>query len=202
METISTLPSKRRVKRMTKRQVKKAHIGPYRKVALRVRFELTGPITEDDCQNAHVFKRNSHWDESDYLCEWFVDLVEKHHVYCYFTTTPIEENSLKYKAFIESDHFGLKGVVELKVFAQAFAKEEKVKEVLVTFIDGYYSEERDGEEIPVELFYEHPVAWLDDPSIDPDVLLRRGHENLEVFFKNPKRTPSWNRAQCQHLAGV
>ena len=73
--------------------------------------------------------------------------------------------------------------------------------MLVTFIDGYYSEERDGEETPAELFYEHPVAWLEDPSIDPDVLLRKGHENLEVFFKNSKRTPSWNRAQCQHLAG-
>ena len=195
MEMHSTLPSKRRVKRMTKRQVKKSNLGPYKKAVFRVRFELIAPITGDDCQCTSAFKRSSDWNEGDYLCEWFVDLVEKHHLYCFFTTNPIVENTLKFEAYIESDYFGEKGVNQFIDFARALNAEKKVTEVLVTPLDRFHWKEDNDEIVQKELFWEFPIQKIDFCMEDFKFNSLPRHRDLEKFFQNPKKSPSWNLAR-------
>ena len=135
METSSNEISKRRIKRMTKRQFKKKHLGPFTCLALRIRFELAAPITAEDCVNTSAFKRSSDWGPDDYLTEWFVDLVEKNGVYCYFGTTPVIEGTLTYEAFIEADGWGIKVYDCLMDFARKLRRQAQVKDLSFALID-------------------------------------------------------------------
>lgn len=144
----SNSPSKTRLKRMTKRQFKKNHLGPFTCLALRIRFELAAPITAEDCVNTSAFKQSSDWGPDDYLTEWFVDLVEKNGVYCYFGTTPVVEGTLTYEAFIEADGWGVKTHDKLMSFARVFNSQSQVKKFEFGLIDSYrWSEDVTHEEM-------------------------------------------------------
>lgn len=137
MEMHSTLPSKRRVKRMTKRQFKKNRLGPFSHLVLKIQFTLSRSITEVDCLNTSAFPRSTEWGPDDYLSEWFVDLVEQNHVYCYFSTSPVDTKSLTYEAYIEADGWGIKAKDSLMAFARIFSQHELVNDFRFALIDSY-----------------------------------------------------------------
>ena len=120
---------------MTKRLFKKNHLGPFTRLALRIQFELAAPITAEDCVNTSAFKRSSDWGPDDYLTEWFVDLVEKNGVYCYFGTTPVIDGTLTYEAFIEADGWGIKVYDCLMDFARSLSRQTQVKDLSFALID-------------------------------------------------------------------
>ena len=64
----SNSPSKTLLKRMTRRQLKKGHFGPYIKIGIRIRFELSELIKEEDCLNTVAFPRSADWTDDDYVC--------------------------------------------------------------------------------------------------------------------------------------